>query len=60
MKIVVRIVDTAPCRNENTSSITALDANLSGPPKRATSPLVSTASINPANFGDRYIAKNVT
>ena len=32
MKIVVRMVETAPCRNENTSSMAAPAANLSQPP----------------------------
>ena len=32
MKIDVRMVDTAPCRNENTSSIAALGMKRSQPP----------------------------
>ena len=58
MKTLVRIAETAPCRNEKTSSVVALKVKRSGPPKLATPPLVSMASTSPASFGVKCISIN--
>ena len=61
MKIVVRMVETAPCRNENTSSIAALGSEAQpAAVARDAAAGQHRRRARPAIFGIRYMVKNAT
>src|SRR5262245_60737797 len=60
MKIDVRMVDTAPCKNEKMSSKAAPGTKRCQPPYLLTPPCVGITPKTQAILGIRYMRKNVT